>query len=272
MADKIRTDPSPEAMIRAIEDNTIDYWRLMATSGVIWIEETDDLITVGAVEKPSAFRDSVVRPRFSEIDAEERIDTTLAGLGWPGAGLIWWKLPSSTPNDMPERLLRRGFQPRSDFPGMAIEIERLRPDEPRPGLEIEVVRDRERMVVASETMAAGFETPPPIQRIFHEMYCGVGFDDPRFRVYLGLLDGEPAGTTILVTGGGVAGIYGVAVRPEARRRGVAGALTTRALLDAAEMGYRIGTLRASDMGQAVYERLGFETYCTIPQYAWNPPG
>jgi hypothetical protein len=180
MADEIRTDTSPEAMVRAIEDNTLDYWRLMATSGVIWIEEADDLITVGAVEKPSAFRDSVLRTQFSDIDVEERIDTTLTGLGWPGAGLIWWQPPSSTPADMPERLLWRGFQRENDFPGLAIEIERLRPDEPRPGLEIEVVRDREQMVVASETMAAGLERPARIQRIFHEMYCGVGFDNPRF--------------------------------------------------------------------------------------------
>lgn len=266
MADEIRTDTSPEAMVRAIEDNILDYWRLMARSDVIWMEEAGDRITVGTRQKPSAVRDSVLVTRFSEENAEARIEATLAGLGWPGAGLIWWKLPSSTPNDMPERLLRRAFQPRSDFPGMAIEIERLRPDEARPGLEIEVMRDRKRMVVASETMAAGFETPAPIQRIFHEMYCGVGFDNPRFRVYLALLDGAPAGTTILVTGGGVAGIYGVSVREEARRRGVASALTTRALLDAREMGYRIGTLRASDMGQPVYERLGFETFCMIPRF------
>src|SRR5437899_3253345 len=111
MSKEIRTDTSPEAMVHAIEDNTIDRWRLMATSGVIWIEEADDLITVGAVEKPSAFRDSVLRTRFSEIGAEERIDATLAGLGWPRAGLIWWQPPSSTPPDMRERLLRRGFQP-----------------------------------------------------------------------------------------------------------------------------------------------------------------
>jgi len=28
MADEIRTDTSPEAMIRAIEDNTLDRWRV----------------------------------------------------------------------------------------------------------------------------------------------------------------------------------------------------------------------------------------------------
>ena len=48
---------------------------------------------------------------------------------------------------------------------------------------------------------------------------------------------------------------------------MAGALTSRALLDAREMGFRIGTLRASDMGQPVYERLGFEEYCRMPQWS-----
>jgi len=207
----------------------------------------------------------VLVTRFSEENAEARIEATLAGLGWPGAGLIWWQMPSSTPGDMPARLLRRGFQPRSNFPGMAIDIERLRPEEPRDGVEIEVVRDSQRFAAFSETMAAGFETPPAIQRVFDGMYLGVGFEEPTFCSYL-VLDGKPAGTTILTIGGGVAGIYGVSVREEARRRGVTSALTTRALLDAREMGYRIGTLRASDMGQPVYERLGFETFCMIPRF------
>ncbi len=271
MTDEIRTDTSPEAMRRAIEDKTVDRWRLMATSGVIWIEETDDLITVGTVEKPSAFRDSVLRTRFPEIDAEQRIEATLAGLGWPRAGLIWWQPPSSTPADMRERLLRRGFQPRNDFPNMAIEIERLRPDKPRPRLEIEVVRDRERMVVASETMAAASR---PLRRSSASSTRCTAASASTIRdsaFTWGCWTVRRAGTTILVTGGGVADIYGVAVRPEARRRGVAGALTMSALVDAAAMECQIGTLGASDMGQPVYEPLGLETYCTIPQYGWNPP-
>ncbi|HEY8766165.1 MAG TPA: hypothetical protein VIP09_02705 [Dehalococcoidia bacterium] len=47
MADEIRTGTSPEAMVRAIEDNILDYWRLMARSDVIWMEEAGDRITVG---------------------------------------------------------------------------------------------------------------------------------------------------------------------------------------------------------------------------------
>jgi GNAT superfamily N-acetyltransferase len=49
----------------------------------------------------------------------------------------------------------------------------------------------------------------------------------------------------------------VATAPEARGRGLANALMTRALLDARERGCTTSTLQATKMGQPVYERLGY---------------
>ena len=53
------------------------------------------------------------------------------------------------------------------------------------------------------------------------------------------------------------GIYVVATRPEARRRGLASALVARALADAAARGQTSSTLQASDAGARVYRALGF---------------
>lgn len=267
--ERIRTDSSPSSMVEAIEENLLAFWRMMTDSRrVLRMSEEPDCTIYGAIRKTGAFHDCVLRTRFTQKDAETKIDETLTKLGWPRQSVIWWALPSSTPRDIGARLLRRGFASRGDLPGMALGIADLKEEELSPGLEIEVVRDAERFAVMSETMQAGFETPADVQRVFHDAYVAVGFDDPRWRAYLGLLHGKPAGTTILFTGGGVAGIYGVAVRPEARRCGVAAALTTRALRDAREIGYGIATLRASEMGKSVYKRLGFRTYCTIAQYIW----
>ena len=52
----------------------------------------------------------------------------------------------------------------------------------------------------------------------------------------------------------------VATFPEARGRGLASALMTRALLDARERGCSTSSLQATKMGQPVYERLG---YCDL---------
>jgi GNAT superfamily N-acetyltransferase len=53
------------------------------------------------------------------------------------------------------------------------------------------------------------------------------------------------------------GIYVVATRPEARRQGLAGALVSRTLADAAVRGQTSATLQASSAGTGVYRALGF---------------
>jgi predicted acetyltransferase len=69
---------------------------------------------------------------------------------------------------------------------------------------------------------------------------------------------------------GVAGIYAVATLPQARRQGIGTWMTTLPLLEAKEMGYRVGVLQASSMGHPIYRRLGFADVCTYRQYVQRP--
>lgn len=59
---------------------------------------------------------------------------------------------------------------------------------------------------------------------------------------LGYWNGEPAATSSLFFGAGVAGICNVSTLSYARGKGIGAALTVRPLLEAHEMGYHIGIL------------------------------
>jgi predicted acetyltransferase len=64
----------------------------------------------------------------------------------------------------------------------------------------------------------------------------------------------------------VAGIYCVATTPEARGKGIGAEMTLVPLLEARAMGYKIGILQSSKMGEGVYRRLGFGEYGRLASY------
>jgi predicted N-acetyltransferase YhbS len=103
--------------------------------------------------------------------------------------------------------------------------------------------------------------------VYVRLGCG---DVTPWRRYLGLLKGAPAATSTLFLGADVAGIYFVSVHPHVRSFGIGAALTQAPLRAARELGYRVGVLGASALGEPVYRRLGFTTCCQISLYEWSP--
>ncbi|HZT42184.1 MAG TPA: GNAT family N-acetyltransferase [Chthonomonadaceae bacterium] len=79
------------------------------------------------------------------------------------------------------------------------------------------------------------------------------------RLYLGLLEGRPAGACELFAAEGWGRIDSVVTRSEYRRRGVASALVARAVADSLQRGHTVTYLfaEAGGAGEAVYARLGF---------------
>lgn len=84
--------------------------------------------------------------------------------------------------------------------------------------------------------------------------------------YVALLNGSPVAASALVLDAGVAGIYCVRTLPRFRRQGLASLMTTIALFEAREHGYRIGVALASEAGVPLYQRLGFTTVCNYDIY------
>jgi ribosomal protein S18 acetylase RimI-like enzyme len=93
--------------------------------------------------------------------------------------------------------------------------------------------------------------------------------DPEYKAqhrYVGFLNGTPVATSALVVDSGIAGIYAVATIPEARCQGIGRMMTVMPLLEARQLGYRVGVLQASPMGFPIYEAIGFQDVCRYRLY------
>jgi GNAT superfamily N-acetyltransferase len=90
--------------------------------------------------------------------------------------------------------------------------------------------------------------------------------------YLVVIDGAPVGKGYLSLAGppGVAAIYGMSVRPDARGRGVASGPTNALLSRAKELGRSRVVLHSSEMATGVYRRAGFVERCRFTVFATAP--
>ena len=256
------------ALIEAIEANSIDYWR--ALDGVVGLRLKNDT-TLFRTESPVPFAlfNSVVR--FTSADsgkADEQLDSTLTQYRKRDCPSLWCLGPSVQPGDLAERLIKRGLRHKESVPGMAIRCNQAKSLQ-TTSLTIHPVRDQCEQKSYADIFVAGFSLPP-VSSVAIEAIAER--QQPKYPMvhFLAKWKGEAVGTISLLFGSGVAGIYNVATLPEARGKGVATAMTNYALLEAASKGFPCAILHASKMGYPVYKRLGFETLCYIEQYIDDP--
>ncbi len=84
------------------------------------------------------------------------------------------------------------------------------------------------------------------------------YTDPHIHTVVAHLDGRPVATAQTVLSHGIAGVYWVGTRAEARGRGL-GEVVTRAVTNRAfDLGAAVVGLQASSMGQPIYARIGYE--------------
>lgn len=151
---------------------------------------------------------------------------------------------------------------------MAIELAELDDQlESLSNFTIEKVAGAERQSLWARTAGAGTGFPDAVTDAMAQLEATL--NDPQYKAqqrYIGFLNGDPVATSALVLDSGVAGIYAVATLPEARRKGIGRIMTIVPLLEARELGYRVGILQASSLGYPIYKKIGFRDVCTYRLY------
>jgi ribosomal protein S18 acetylase RimI-like enzyme len=144
---------------------------------------------------------------------------------------------------------------------MIAELDRIAPPDP------ELVIDREPRAEDLGTINdLAYGTGDAFQRML-----GAGPLDPR-HVYIAHVDGRPAASVVTQDHEGDCSVWWVAVVPEARGRGLAGALMRQALHDGRRRGCEVTTLQATKAGRPTYERLGYRGLGAIEMWERRRPG
>jgi GNAT superfamily N-acetyltransferase len=171
----------------------------------------------------------------------ERVTDFFAG-GTGGGFEIWslWPLPADAPPGYEERPVPCMVRDRGGEP-------------PPPPLELEIVEadDASTVLEAEALIGEVFEVDGEPGSTLRPQCLGEDF-----RVWVGRVDGRPVTTATAFIADGFVGIYAVATLRDARRRGYAEAVTWAATLCRPDLP---ATLQASEMGQPVYERMGYRT-------------
>jgi GNAT superfamily N-acetyltransferase len=149
-----------------------------------------------------------------------------------------------------------------DVPGMVLAP--MPPPAPDAApVEIVPVRDERDCATGAQVLAAAFGMPPAASgQLFSSRLAGAH----DVRAYVGRIDGAIVATSMLIAAGGVAGVWAVATLDAYRGRGIGAAMTRHAVDEGARLGCTSACLQASEMGQPVYERMGFRTVAQYRTY------
>jgi ribosomal protein S18 acetylase RimI-like enzyme len=144
--------------------------------------------------------------------------------------------------------LRRLFA----WPGMAVEVAELREAVLPEGIRVEPVTDERGASAIAHVEQVGFGSEPEIAERF---YAAASYGVEGARSFVAWDGDTPVGMAAAYLHAGAIGVFGVAVVPAARRRGIASALSTIA---AQAFPADLAWLHTDDpQARSVYERLGF---------------
>ena len=249
-------------VLEAMEDNLADHLSFLpgVTEGMI-ADEGPDLV-LAASGLPSDTFNAVCRARlgrYAVAETRRRIEAAVGHFRRRNLPFSWWVGPLSEPATLDEELERVGLAFAEQEVGMAADLSRLPERTAVPeGLEVRRVSDESELFDYARVIAANWDPPDEAVTAFYARVAETVLDpDCPARLLLGYAGGEAVSASECFLSAGVAGVYNVVTLEAARRRGFGTALTSAALLEAREAGYRTAVLQAGAQGLNIYARLGF---------------
>lgn len=265
---------SERQLVEAIENNRFEAFASLGRSPYGNVQEEAEMLRVyTSIAVLSPLCGWIFRAQLPPNDLDRKIDQAVSHFASRELPVIWNTGPSTHPPDLETHLLRYGFTEVFELAGMATHLNALNENLRIPTqLEIKpIVDDDETLKQWADTFVAGFNVAGNVEEPIYQLFASLLSDpDIPWYLFLAVLDGKPVATSAMYIGAGVAGIYFVGTIPEVRRRGIGSLSTLAPLKKAVDMDYEIAVLHASPMAVNMYRLLGFQEYCRMGLFAWQP--
>ena len=204
-------------------------------------------------------------------DIDRKIDAILSHFKARRIPMDWAVSQASQPANLGAYLEAHGLSYLGANTAMVLDMRAMHVGLPtHPNLKIEEVNDLEALKLWRYVSDKGFGSSGDQAKVYYDAYINMGFGPHLpWHHYIGCLNDEPVAVSSLLLYAGVAGIYGVATIPEARRQGIGAAMTLEPLIKARSLGYCVAMLSPSDLGLGVYRCIGFREYSKTSFYRWQ---
>ncbi|MBU0624302.1 MAG: hypothetical protein KJ672_05595, partial [Candidatus Thermoplasmatota archaeon] len=232
------TEPSPEELVRACEENYADYWRCVALSSNADFSEIRGITRCITGLQQEVF--NIVLSCHLEVDAiDARMDEEIRDFGARQIPVIWHVGMLTEPEDLSRHLEARGFPHDYDLAAMAVDLESVDGRAGRQdGVSIRRVAIEQDCREWAGCLAESWESPKEVAPWMMNNACfnrvieqRRGLSLPR-KMYLASLEGIPSAGSMLFWNNGIAGLQTVGTVHAARRKGAGMAVVDGALADA----------------------------------------
>jgi len=255
---------SNKELISIIEESLIEYCYKITqnTNKLFKIEKSITWVKTF----PNFWPNFILSSDFENDKTDNSIQEIITRIKNDDIPSDWLVGPKSNPKNLCNFLEINGFTKKYSLAGMAIDLTKLSKiiDIPQ-NVRIELVDNNDLLIKWTEIVSKGLFNCNIIEfSLFKNL-----LKNNCIKFYIAYYKEEAVATSMLEIYSDVAVINMVATLPTSRHMGIGTVMTLMPLLEAYNMGYYIGVLHASQAGESIYKKIGFEEYCKFNIYTYN---
>ncbi len=253
------SDCNQKRFVQAVEENVWSLWENFALGDD---SSFHNLYGALMLETPiKAHPYNMVMNFAGGSDPARQIEKVFEHFRQRGTSLVWLVTSASSPEGLGEYLEQRGMVLAELMPSMVARLDRIKESPVMPPKDIQITEvGPEDAGEVHNFISYRWNVPEQYRQLAMDMYqrFNVGEEGSPVRAWIARRDGVVIGKSVLHLGAGVAGIHGVAVKPEARGAGLGRTLTLMPLAAARDSGFEIAVLGSSPMAERLYASIGFD--------------